>query len=63
MSLDMTIEARDAVFASSEPDVDETIDAQRAEAARFWRQDVAMVAASSFGVLMSSTMAVLLFLR
>jgi hypothetical protein len=58
MSLDMTIGTREAALDSAEQ-----VEAAAAPAARLWLQNLLVVSATAFGVLLSSLLGVLLFLR
>jgi hypothetical protein len=58
MSLDMTMGTREAALDSAEQ-----IEAEAAPAARLWLQDLLVVTGTAFGVLLSSVLGVLLFLR
>jgi hypothetical protein len=58
MSLDMTMGTRKAVL-----DTDEQIEAAAAPVSPIWLQDALTVAGAAFGVLFSSALGVLLFLR
>jgi hypothetical protein len=58
MSLDTTMGTRQAAL-----DAAEQIEAEAAPVNRLWLQDRLAVAATSFGVLLSSALGVLLFLR
>ena len=58
MSLDMTMGRREAAL-----DADEQIEADVAPEARLWLTSLLLMAASAFGVLLSSALGVLLFLR
>ena len=59
MSLDMTMGTREAALDSAA----EQVDAEAAPVARLWLQDLLVVSATAFGVLLSSILGVLLFLR
>jgi hypothetical protein len=59
MSLDMTMGTREAALDSDE----DQIEAVAAPVARLWLRDVLMATATAFGVLFSSALGVLLFLR
>ena len=59
MSLDMTMGTREATL---DADV-EQLEAETAAVSRPWLQDIAVAAATTFGVLLSSALGVLLFLR
>jgi hypothetical protein len=59
MSLDMTMGTREAALDSAA----EQAEAEAAPVARFWLQDLLVVSATAFGVLLSSALGVLLFLR
>ena len=59
MSLDMTMGTREAALDSTA----EQIEAEAAPLARLWLQDLLAVTATAFGVLLSSALGVLLFLR
>jgi hypothetical protein len=58
MSLDMTMGTREAALDSAEQ-----VEAAAAPVARLWLQDLLVVSATAFGVLLSSLLGVLLFLR
>ena len=58
MSLDMTMGRREAVLDSAEQ-----VETAAAPAARLWLQDLLVMCATAFGVLLSSLLGVLLFLR
>jgi hypothetical protein len=58
MSLDMTMGRREAAL-----DADEQIEADAGPETRLWLTGLLMMAASAFGVLLSSALGVLLFLR
>ena len=59
MSLDMTMESRAAAFDLT----DERIEAEVAPTSPMWLQDILAIAGATFGVLLSSALGVLLFLR
>ena len=59
MSLDMTMESREAAFDLT----DEGIEAEAASISPIWLQDLLAIAGTAFGVLLSSAAGVLLFLR
>ena len=59
MSLDMTMESREAAFDLT----DERIEAETAPISQMWLQDLLTIAGTAFGVLLSSAAGVLLFLR
>jgi hypothetical protein len=59
MSLDMTVGAREAAIDSS----DDEIETQAAAATPVWLADRMMVAGTTLGVVVCSTLGVLLFLR
>ena len=64
MSLDMTIATRGAETLGGATHEDETeVDAQVAAASRLWLQNAMVVVGTALGVLFSSALAVLLFLR
>jgi hypothetical protein len=58
MSLDMTVGAREAALDSTEE-----IEAEAAPATPIWLQDLMLVGATALGLLFSSALGVLLFLR
>jgi hypothetical protein len=59
MSLDMTMGTREATLdPAAEP-----IEAEAAPAPRLWLRELMLVTATGFGVLLSSALGVLLFLR
>lgn len=58
MSLDMTMGTREAALDSAEQ-----VEAEGAPASRLWLRDLLVVSATAFGVLLSSLLGVLLFLR
>ena len=60
MSLDMTIGTRSADVLA---EADVAVAHDTAQATRFWLQDLAMVAGTTFGVAVASVLGVLLFLR
>jgi hypothetical protein len=60
MSLDMTIGARSAEVLA---EADAAVVHDSAPATRYWLQDLAMVAGTTFGVVAASALGVLLFLR
>ena len=59
MSLDMTVGAREAALDST----DDEIEAQTVAATPVWLADLMMVAAATFGVMLCSSLGVLLFLH
>ena len=59
MSLDMTVGAHEAALDST----DDEIGAQTAAATPVWLADLMTVAGTGFGVMLSSALGVLLFLR
>ena len=59
MSLDMTASPREAALDSAQEQIDE----EAAPAAPPWLQDLILVSATALGVTISSSLAVLLFLR
>ena len=59
MSLDMTVDAREAALDST----DDEIEAQTAIATPVWLDDLMMVATTTFGVMLCSALGVLLFLH
>jgi hypothetical protein len=58
MSLDMTMGRREAALDSAEQ-----VETEAAPAARLWLQDLLVMSATAVGVLLSSLLGVLLFLR
>ena len=58
MSLDMTMGRREAALDSAEQ-----VETEAAPAPRLWLQDLLVMCATAFGVLLSSLLGVLLFLR
>ena len=58
MSLDMTMGRREAALDSAEQ-----VETETAPAARLWLQDLLVMSATAVGVLLSSLLGVLLFLR
>lgn len=60
MSLEMTVDTRAADSFAAADGVAAPI---AAPVTRFWLQDLAMVAGTTFGVLLASSLSVLLFLR
>jgi hypothetical protein len=58
MSLDMTMGTREAALDSAKQ-----IEAESAPVARLWLRDLMLASATAFGVLLSSLLGVLLFLR
>jgi hypothetical protein len=59
MSLDMTVDTREAALDSAA----EQIETEAAPAVPLWLQDLLVMTATAFGVLLSSALGVLLFLR
>jgi hypothetical protein len=59
MSLDMTMATREAALDSEA----EQIETEAAPAVPLWLQDLFVTTATAFGVLLSSALGVLLFLR
>jgi hypothetical protein len=59
MSLDMTMGTREGALDSTA----EQIESEAAPVALLWLQDLLVVAVTTFGVLLSSALGVLLFLR
>ena len=59
MSLDMTMESREAAFDLT----DERIETEAAPISQMWLQDILAIVGTAFGVLLSSAAGVLLFLR
>jgi hypothetical protein len=59
MSLDMTMESREAAFDLT----DERIEAEAASISPMWLQNLLAITGTAFGVLLSSAAGVLLFLR
>ena len=59
MSLDMTMGRRDVALDAAA----ESIEAEAAPVARLWLQDLLVATGTAFGVLISSALGVLLFLR
>ena len=59
MSLDMTMGTREAALDAKA----EQVEAAAAPAARLWLRDLLVATATAFGVLLSSLLGVLLFLR
>jgi hypothetical protein len=59
MSLDMTVDTREAALDSAA----EQIETKAAPAVPLWLQDLLVMTATAFGVLLSSALGVLLFLR
>jgi len=60
MSLDMTIGTSPADVLV---DANAAVAQERAPATRYWLQDLAVIAGTSFGVVIASASSVLLFLR
>jgi hypothetical protein len=58
MSLDMTMGTREAALDSAEQ-----VEAEAAPVTRLWLRDLLVVTGTAFGVLLSSLLGVLLFLR
>jgi len=58
MSLNMTMGRREAALDSAEQ-----VETEAAPAARLWLQDLLVMSATAVGVLLSSLLGVLLFLR
>jgi hypothetical protein len=58
MSLDMTMGTREAALDSAEQ-----VEAEAAPVGRLWLRDLLVVTGTAFGVLLSSLLGVLLFLR
>ena len=58
MSLDMTMGRREAALDSAEQ-----VETEAAPAARLWLQDLLVMSETAVGVLLSSLLGVLLFLR
>ena len=59
MSLDLTVDAREAALDPT----DDQIEAQAAAATPVWLADLMMVAATALSVMLCSALGVLLFLR